>query len=437
MAEETITNPATESATQSVQGSSGSAFVDAVGKRLLSQADVISSSDTELEKTFSNAISNVQTAQQRSEQRIQSQFGRERGYLEDEAQSNFTDFAESRSGFGTQMVAFRRLVETTDKQLNDLEQRKQELILQGESEAASRIADLQVQQLQYRQQAQQNVFNNLLGLGSFFQGVESSRRQLDLEERRFGLEQQQLSLQQKQYEEGVRQFEQNFAFSLVKNAQDLKQQREDNAQREREFELSLKQFGLSERLTNAQIAKIYNDINTTPTSQGFVLPSTGNGSGDSLFVPNQDLSATEQTKVQNAIASLDLINQAEAYYASATGVEYSGVGSGIASRIKGLFRATAASFGGVTPTGESGQNWAVYGRFLDSRRAPIAKGLLGEVGNLAETEQKKAIKIFPSEFSSPREAAAAFESARRQAVANITALGTIVESGAASNPLGI
>lgn len=180
-------------------GANNRAFMTEVQNRLLGQADVVSSLDTEIESSFDKAISGIETSRDANTQRIESQFGRELGYAQDNAQAQFTDFSENRSGFGTQMVAFRRLVETTDKELKDLEQRKQELILQGESNAASQLAQLQVQQLQFRQQAEQQVFGNLLNVGNFSlqtQAADRAERQFGLQLEQFGLSQAQFALEE-------------------------------------------------------------------------------------------------------------------------------------------------------------------------------------------------------------------------------------------------
>jgi hypothetical protein len=181
--------------TPTTNGSDSPAFMEAVQKKLIGQADIISSADTQIESYFQNAQDNLRSANESSAARIESQFGREFGYAQDKAQSEFRDFSESRSGFGTQMVAFRRLVETTDKNLNDLEQRKQELLLQGDANTASEIAKMQIEALKFKQTAQQNTFSNLLGLGKFAQ----DNQQMALAERRFGLETQQFDLSTQQF----------------------------------------------------------------------------------------------------------------------------------------------------------------------------------------------------------------------------------------------
>jgi len=94
-----------------------------------------------------------------------------------------TAFAESRSGFATQTAVLRQILDSTDKNLKDLEQRKQELILQGEAEAASQIAGLQLKELEFKQKSQQDVFNNLLGLSNLGISISAERRAQSAEQR--------------------------------------------------------------------------------------------------------------------------------------------------------------------------------------------------------------------------------------------------------------
>lgn len=162
------------------------------------QSEAINSSPTNIESKINSAIASTKEGTAAETSRIESEFGREAGYARDKAQSEFTNFAESRSGFGTQMTAFRELVKTTDKYMADLEQRKQELILQNNSAGAAKIADLELKSLEYQEKAKQQVFNNLLSLSSF--GL--SAAQFDENKRQFGVTQgfaeKQLASQERQ-----------------------------------------------------------------------------------------------------------------------------------------------------------------------------------------------------------------------------------------------
>lgn len=142
-----------------------------------------------------------------------------------------------------------------------------------------------------------------------------------------------------------------------------------------------------------------------------------------FFTPREDISKSENQKVNVIITGMDFINQAERLYNDAVGGEIGvPILGGILGRLKGLSR----TVGMVTGTNEA---FNTYIRFLNSNRATIAKGIKGEVGNLAETEQKNALKSFPSRFSSPIEAKSAFEEIRIQMKSQLNALGEVASDG--------
>ena len=137
------------------------AIFNALQARLTEQAGAISSSQSNIEKSISNAMSGVREGATAESQRIESQFGRETGYARDRARSEFQNFSENRAGFATQMSAFRNLVDTTDKYMTDLAQRKEELILQNNAAAAGKIVDLEIKSLEFVQKARQDTFDNI------------------------------------------------------------------------------------------------------------------------------------------------------------------------------------------------------------------------------------------------------------------------------------
>lgn len=142
-------------------------FVKAIQDKLLGQSGMISSTNSELSTRVSDAISGVQTAADKANQATTSSYNRQ---INDAAQVGQDSMINGRAGGAGGVLnisALRELTSTTDKNLKDLEQRKQELILQNDSAAASKIADLQFKALDFQQQANQQVFTNLLGMGNF------------------------------------------------------------------------------------------------------------------------------------------------------------------------------------------------------------------------------------------------------------------------------
>ena len=154
----------------------------------------------------------------------------------------------------------------------------------------------------------------------------------------------------------------------------------------------------------------------------------GGGGGEIFSLGNQgipfqarpDLTATEQQKITQLDSGLRLVDQIERLYNEAVGQEFGGVGSGLVSRAKGISRSILGGLGVQ-------QNFKNYVDFLDSNRAPIAKGIKGEVGNLTAEEQKNALKSFPGRFSSPTEARVKFAEIRQTMTDNLDTLGNFAE----------
>ena len=159
-------------------GSDNEAFNAAVEKKLLGQASVVSSFDTQLEQSYTDASAGIRSGNESSKQRIESVYQREKQGILGTGEDAVKGFAEGRSGFATQMAGLRSIVQTTDKNLNDLTQRKEELILQGDSQAAGQISGLIIDRLKFKQQAEQQVFGNLLGMANYGQQKKQSADQL-------------------------------------------------------------------------------------------------------------------------------------------------------------------------------------------------------------------------------------------------------------------
>lgn len=148
-------------------GAGSEAFLAELQKRMLGQADAINSSSTRIEGKINEAIGGLKSATNSERQRIESEYGRNMGYAADNAQTRFGAYAEEQSGFATMMGGFRELVKTTDKEMKDMEQRKQEAILMNDANGASKIAELQLKSLEFQEASKQKVFENLLSMSNF------------------------------------------------------------------------------------------------------------------------------------------------------------------------------------------------------------------------------------------------------------------------------
>lgn len=174
-------NPTTPSTNQTQPtpapaGMGSESFFNLLSSQLMEQGGIISSTASNLEGNITRAMGGIRESANLSNQRIESQYGRERENVLEGANENMVSGRAAGSGGLMNIAALRELTSTTDKQLNDLNQRKEELILQNNADAASKIADLELKTLEFRMEAQQKVFNNLLGIGNFGTSVAQEQR---------------------------------------------------------------------------------------------------------------------------------------------------------------------------------------------------------------------------------------------------------------------
>lgn len=142
-------------------------FITELQNRLISTSGAVSSIDSSIESAINNAIGNVDKSRQSSAQRIESAFGREIGYARESQANNVAESQNRQQGYATNVAALRELVGATDKQINDLESRKQEALLANDSAAYQEYSKLQMEGLKFKQESQQRVFTNLISTANF------------------------------------------------------------------------------------------------------------------------------------------------------------------------------------------------------------------------------------------------------------------------------
>ncbi len=163
-------------------------LVDAATQKLLDvSGGFVSSQDTGIEEAISKAITGIEKGREAGTARVESIFERAKLGALTAGGREFTTAEESRRGFATNQGLLKLIADTTETELKDLEQRKQELILAGEAEAARQISTLQIQSLQFKQESQQRTFTNLLSLA----GLEIQKGAATREERRLTIQEDQ------------------------------------------------------------------------------------------------------------------------------------------------------------------------------------------------------------------------------------------------------
>lgn len=142
-------------------------FLSELQKRLLSSSDMVSSAPTEIESAITKAMETTKAGAEAGKAKIQSEYERIAGESRLAGQRKLSAAQEAQRGFATNTAQLQQIEEATNKDLKDLEMRKNELILSGDATAAARISDLQLKSLEFKQEAKQKIFSNLLNLGQF------------------------------------------------------------------------------------------------------------------------------------------------------------------------------------------------------------------------------------------------------------------------------
>lgn len=142
-------------------------LLTAVQKQLLGSSGAISSTSSKIEDAISGAIAKTTEANTASKAATESTFNREIGVATEKAVNAETSFNEATRGYATNTAALKDLRTTNEKSIRDLEQRKQEALMSADSATASKISDLILQKYTFEQQAQQQVFSNLISLSNF------------------------------------------------------------------------------------------------------------------------------------------------------------------------------------------------------------------------------------------------------------------------------
>lgn len=171
------TNPTPGTTAAPSNDPSNPAFLEQITNRLIGNGAVVSSQDTPLETKLNDIIASTKAGADANSKLVESQYNRQEADLAVKNDNSEQALRESQRGYAVNMAAYNQLKNDNEKSMRDLEQRKQELILQGQSDAASKISDLQIQTLQFQEQQKQQVFTNLLSLANLGQQAQQNKFQ--------------------------------------------------------------------------------------------------------------------------------------------------------------------------------------------------------------------------------------------------------------------
>ena len=168
---QTTTQPALQTPTTTTTAPND--FTSQLTSMLQNQSGMITSNTTAMEQSINNAIANVNRSNEASKAVTTSQYNRQIADQTAANQRGITSFQEETRGYATNTAALRTMMDQADKSVKDLEQRKQELLLQGDAQAASKIGEMQIKTIEMRTNAMQKTFDNLLQIGSY--SIQSSQ----------------------------------------------------------------------------------------------------------------------------------------------------------------------------------------------------------------------------------------------------------------------
>jgi len=157
-----------------------SALLNKLIEKAFSDSDIVSSATTGTEQAINDAKASTIAAQEAGASKIESQFDSKIEDIEESGAKSMTSAREAQRGFGTNMAALKQLQDSTDKQVKDYEEMKQEALLSNNTQYASQLSSLQLQALEYKQEAQQQSFSNMMqiiGLGVQVQSEERAANQ--------------------------------------------------------------------------------------------------------------------------------------------------------------------------------------------------------------------------------------------------------------------
>lgn len=140
-------------------------FMQTLQDKLMGMSSMASSDSTSLETALGKALEGQQKAGDAAHTATTLSYDRQIAEAGKTGAANLTSAEEAQRGFAVNTGLIRNIQETTDKNVKDLELRKQEALATGDATSANNISQMQLQALQFKQTSQQNLFSNILNMG--------------------------------------------------------------------------------------------------------------------------------------------------------------------------------------------------------------------------------------------------------------------------------
>src|SRR3990167_4893150 len=144
-----------------------STLMKSIQDKLLSQGDIVTSGQTDLEEFIKGQATSLKEAQQKTATGIEAAYTRAKTETAEVGATKLTSQREQQRGYAVNQGVIKQIEEDTQRNLKDLDLRKQEALASGAMDVAEKISGLQLQAMSYAQTAKQNAFQNILSLGNF------------------------------------------------------------------------------------------------------------------------------------------------------------------------------------------------------------------------------------------------------------------------------
>lgn len=142
-------------------------ILDTLTQKILSSSGAVSSADTGIDKMLKEAYSSAKGIQEAGASRIGLEAEEQAETIKETGTQTLTSAREAQRGFGTNTAALKAIQDSTTKQLNDLDKRKDQALLENNTALVDKISNLQLKAIEFQQQAEQQTFSNILAVGGF------------------------------------------------------------------------------------------------------------------------------------------------------------------------------------------------------------------------------------------------------------------------------
>lgn len=151
-------------------------FISSLQSSLLKSSSMVSSDNSKIEDTVNSAIQGVKSSGASSNTAINLDYKGQEQQVKDAGLQKLTSTEEATRGYAVNTGLIQNIQKTTNDQLNALDLKRQEAIAAGDATTASNIANLQMQGLQFQQQATQQVFTNLVSAAGVMINAKNSQQ---------------------------------------------------------------------------------------------------------------------------------------------------------------------------------------------------------------------------------------------------------------------